>query len=89
MSGFQKFLLVLVAIGLYYGFNFLSTGSMRLLMAEGSLYTLLARFSDMGEDTVKMSLALLGMIVVGFCVLAAAGLYMLEIYLLERKLNLE
>lgn len=80
---------VLVAIGLYYGFNFLSTGSMRLLMAEGSLYTLLARFSDMGEDTVKMSLALLGMIVVGICVLAAAGLYMLEIYLLERKLNLE
>ena len=43
---------------------------------------------ECGVESTKMALGLLGLIGLGVCVLAAAGLYMLESYLLERKLNL-
>ena len=80
---------IITAIAIYYGFNFITTGVTQILLADGNVYTVFYRFVDMGEETLKIALALVGLIGLGVCVLAATGLYMLEAYLLDRKLNLE
>ena len=79
---------ILTAIALYYGYSFISTGAVRILLADGNMYSLFFRIADLGVESTKMALGLLGLIGLGVYVLAAAGLYMLESYLLERKLNL-
>lgn len=80
---------VLVAIGLYYGFNALVSGSLQLVLSEGSLFTMIGELSNMGADIVKMSIALIVLILLGVYTLITCGMYMLECYLLDRKLNLQ
>lgn len=80
---------VLVAIALYYGFNSLMSGSMQFVMAEGSLFTMIDRLSDLGADALKMSIALIVLIVLGVYAVITCGMYILECYLLDRKLNLQ
>ncbi len=79
---------VLAAIGIYYGATAL-TSTVVQLMSIGGIYTVFELIDAMGENATFMSIAFVMFGLLGIVVAAAAAIYALETYLLDRRLNLE
>ena len=80
---------VLAAIGIYYGVNAVTTGAIQIVMMPTNFYYLADRLLRLNEQAIRPSIVLALLMVLGMAVIVCSGLYLLEKYMLDKKLNLE
>lgn len=78
---------VITSIGIYYAANSVFMFVMQLLFIFGAV-SLDAKFSNMTNDSIKLIIALIALCILMFTVMIGGILYIVEYYMLDRKLNL-
>ncbi|MBQ8550053.1 MAG: hypothetical protein IJ426_01795 [Clostridia bacterium] len=79
---------VLAAIGIYYGANTVLSFVIEIFSLTG-IFSFVGMLSNVSEGVIELSIMLAMIIILSLLVLCVAGLYMLECYMLDRRLNLE
>ncbi len=78
---------VITSIGIYYGVNWVVSFVTMLLFIFGTV-TLGAKFDALSEGNVKLLVALIALCVLLFMLMLCGILYIINYYMLDRKLNL-
>ena len=79
---------ILVAIGVYYIFNIITSTAIQIFMSSG-LYRIFGMIGELEQAKAMPVVAIMGLGGIVILVLSFAALYMLQLFLLDRKLNLE
>lgn len=79
---------VLTAIGIYYGFSMVTSFLMQIL-SFGGVSTVITLVTGLEAAEAKAAVLFLMIGVLGMLVLAVSGMYLLMLYLLDKRLNLE
>lgn len=80
---------VLAAIGIYYVANGIISSFAQLILMDGNFSSAMERMDDLLEWQQNFCIVLILLVLIGIGAIFAAGLHLLENWLLERKLNLE
>lgn len=78
---------VIASIGIYYGVSWLVSFVTMLLFIFGTV-TLEAKFNALAEGDIKLIVALIALCILLFMLLVGGILYIINYYLIDRKLNL-
>lgn len=80
---------VLAAIGIYYVANGIISSFAQLILMDGNFTAAMERMDKLVEWQQNFCIVLILLVLIGIGAIFAAGLHLLENWLLERKLNLE
>jgi hypothetical protein len=78
---------VLAAIGIYYGANTVLSFVIEIFSLTG-IFSFVEMLSNVSESAIEFSIMLALIIILALLVMCIVGLYMLESYMLDRRLNL-
>lgn len=79
---------VLVAIGIYYGANIALTVVMEILLF-GGMFSVIGMISSLESAATLLCVTFIMVGVLGAAIAVGAGLYLIQLYMLDKKLNLE
>jgi len=80
---------IITAIAIYYGANSVISFITQFVMIDGSFIKVFDKIDSLGVNAQKICIAMIILLVTGVIFAVAAGIHLLESWLLERKLNLE